>query len=73
VFEKLGTRAFPNVTLSMLESHDLSKLSSFVEVVGYTEKWIRAGSFTADRDRFYKTLFRTNFHRQILDIFPFVQ
>jgi hypothetical protein len=29
------------VTVSRLESHDLSKLTSFVEVVGYTEKWVR--------------------------------
>ncbi len=32
------------MTSSMVENHDNSKLGSFVEVVGYTEKWVLNGS-----------------------------
>ena len=44
VFEKLGSEYFPNVTKSKIQLHDNSKVGSFVEVVGYTEKWVLKGS-----------------------------
>ena len=44
VYEKLGRDFFPAVTPGMIESHDDSKIGSFVEVVGYTDKWVWNGS-----------------------------
>ena len=40
VFDKIGGRYFPNVTFNDVSNHDNSKLASFVEVVGYTERWV---------------------------------
>ena len=48
VFDKIGGRYFPNVTFSRVANHDVSKLSSFVEVVGYTDKWIWRSNETSE-------------------------
>ncbi|KAJ3066246.1 hypothetical protein HDU98_010454 [Podochytrium sp. JEL0797] len=39
-FKRFKDAAFPNLTLEFAEAHDNSKVNSFVEVVGYTERWV---------------------------------
>ena len=48
VFDKVGGRYFPNVTFSRVANHDVSKLASFVEVVGYTVKWVWRSNETSE-------------------------
>ena len=40
VFDKVGGRYFPHVTFNDVTRHDYSKVGSFTEIVGYTERWI---------------------------------
>ena len=39
-FKRFGTEFFPNLTEESLMKHDDSKLNSFIEVVGYTDRWV---------------------------------
>jgi len=40
VFDRVGGKYFPHVTIGDVTRHDYSKVGSFTEVVGYTERWI---------------------------------